>query len=377
MKIIIETPTGEQFNVFFELSDRIEDLNAKLTHKFGVPIDQQCLIFQEQKLEREKIFNDYPIVENSIIKLTYNFKKEIHIIIKTLCKSFFTLDVESKDTIMNIREKIKNKKGLNVSSYDLFYNDIALENEKTLQDYNITDDCIIDINIQINSNIVIKIIQESNESINFGVYPNEKIKFLKNKILAALKYPIDEQFLFFNSKSLDDEKTFQYYGIQDNSKIFLEHRQNIHVIIQLNDGNESKLLAYDVKVTDKIIDFKTRIQKEVKIPIDEQNLYSGNTHLRDFETFKYYQIQNNTVLRFFSWTIYCTTPTIQHTFSINICPDNYIYDVKRKIESKVGYEAYRMFLCHNDKQLIDDMLIKNYPITNWSTIHIMFRYMGG
>lgn len=110
MKIIIETPTGEQFNVFFELSDRIEDLNAKLTHKLGIPIDQQCLIFQEQKLEREKIFNDYPIIENSIIKLTYNLKKEMHIIIKTFCKSFFTLDVDSKDTIMNIREKIKKKK---------------------------------------------------------------------------------------------------------------------------------------------------------------------------------------------------------------------------------------------------------------------------
>lgn len=49
MVIIIETPTGEQLKFFFELSDRIEDLNAKLAIKFGVPIDQQSLYFQDQK----------------------------------------------------------------------------------------------------------------------------------------------------------------------------------------------------------------------------------------------------------------------------------------------------------------------------------------
>lgn len=86
---------------------------------------------------------------------------------------------------------------MNVSSYDLFYNDIVLENEKTLQDYSITDDCIISINAQIKAVITIKVIQESNEFKNFYFYPNEKIKCLKSKILEELKYPINEQFLFF------------------------------------------------------------------------------------------------------------------------------------------------------------------------------------
>lgn len=59
----------------------------------------------------------------------------MHVNLKALCKTLFTLDVESTDTIMNIREKIRNKKSLIISDYDIFYNDVVLENEKTLQDY--------------------------------------------------------------------------------------------------------------------------------------------------------------------------------------------------------------------------------------------------
>ncbi|KAM0053220.1 Ubiquitin [Helianthus debilis subsp. tardiflorus] len=112
LQIFVKKLTGEIFTHTVKSSDTVGSVKAKIQGKVHIRHHEQELIFNEIILCDDHTLASYNINNESTLIVMRVSPGFMPIFIKTLTGKTITLEVESSDTILNVKTKIQNREGI-------------------------------------------------------------------------------------------------------------------------------------------------------------------------------------------------------------------------------------------------------------------------
>ena len=300
----------------------------------------------------------------------------------------FSIEIESKAKIEQIKNEIFQKEGIESKYQILLYKGQKLENDNTIEYYNIINGSIIYLLIDdtlLNYKVSVSITKGANP-VTFEFNPLTTINELKEYIRHHYSFiEVFRQRLFFtndiygdylnNLKELKDNKSLFEYGIKEEKKEYVIHLfEGVKDGILINiDGNFGYRGPLYFPLSTKIKAIKEYIY------VDEpqfEHLYSeNNNELEDGKSLSDYNFNRNTRLKLVLKSndfIFIFISFLEMKIILKVNESDNILKIKNMIKVHLNIAPFYQGLYFNSK-LEDNKTISDYNIKNESILRLSIQ----
>lgn len=159
--------------------------------------------------------------------LSFNVQA-MQIFVEIPAGTIIALEAESNDTIENMKAKIQDKIGIDPNNQILIFNNVILENVRTLAFYNIQNGSTLQL-----TETTLGISEMESSSGQLNLYPNPSTNFIRISGLKNL-----ENYSIFNILGAEISKG----TISDKKSIEIQNLKNGVYILKFADGNTLKFI---------------------------------------------------------------------------------------------------------------------------------------
>ena len=152
--IFIKRPNEKLITLDVSKAETIYIIKRKIQLKENLLPQNYKLLLERTKLDDNNNLYNYEIKSETIFEYIFDAIGKYQIFIKTVSSRTISLDVDSWFTIEDIKELYYDREGIPSNQQRLIFNGIELEDNKTLDFYNIGKDSVINYEIKIKENDV-------------------------------------------------------------------------------------------------------------------------------------------------------------------------------------------------------------------------------
>ena len=217
-------------------------------------------------LDNASTLQDYLIKDGSILYMCYG---EIPLIIRQSERHQSNIiGCQFIDTVSEVKAKISSI----TPSHQLFYQNMPLQDEKTIKESRIAPSSEL---LLVDPEEIPVYIKASFIEHFVCVKPSDKVNDLKIAISKALFTPVDKQRLVTNQQPMISTNTIAQYGICAGTTVFLAVIPN-EVVIHITIPTTKKVVSLICSLDETIEDVKLKIEQSEGIPIEHQILPFDN-----------------------------------------------------------------------------------------------------
>ena len=382
MEIYVALPSGRIITLNEEVSSTVRYIKKMIQTKEGIQSEQQLLIINTgqrcKELTNDCILSDCSSDSKSTqLRLVLRLRWML-LYIKTLIGKIITLEVQPSDTIKKVKTIIEDKEGVPTDQQRLIFDSNPqskqLEDERTLNDYDIQNLSLLQLVLRINTSMQIFIKTLTGKTISLDVDSLDTVESLKHKIQAKEGMSVDQQKLIHGGRQLEDGHTLFDCRIQKQSTLHLIVKLEIYV-----KTATGKIFAIAVNLASTIHHVKSIIQDKEGIQPDEQKLLHDGRQLKDEDLLSMYNIHNKstvTLLLVLKGEKHIDIKVPGKTITLKVDYSDAVRNVKKMISDKEHIPPEQQVLTVDGMILQDEYTVADYLYNN-STPFILDLHVVG